>query len=582
MGAGTRCLKKGVAGDHVFVDGDLWIRACSSWMSEPATVTSPYAPDVEDVRQWMEKMIKSLRFVDLVVTIVAFITRMRDINTDLAKRVADMRRARPRSEKLRRIEGQLAFAVVIPLIEEDDLTPDTDAAPDREPGPGRPPKKKRPGHHGRARLPKHLERVTEVNRVPPDMRDCPLCGEEMELVSHTACEILDVRPAELFVRRRMDETLACPNDDTIVRAPKPPELVERGKLSTTLIVESLSDKFLECQPIERQCLKWSRTGVDIAPQTLGRGVAAAIDTLSPVAKMIQELTRGPGLLATDATGIPVLDRDAPDGIRLGTMWCWTNALWVSFVYSPQGDAASVKRFLGDDHGRRVQCDGTPITTFLERAGGQRPGCWSHARRRLVEAARGGDKLALGGLKKISKLFAVERRSAQEGDTAAQRLARRQEDSAPVVEDLRIWIEQHRATAPPRTPLGQALGYLYRQWKRLVLFLTDGQIELTNNRVERELRKLVLGRRNWLFTWEDIGGERTASILTIVASCISYGVNPRAFLHLATNLIINGWPQAKLRDLLPDRLAIAHQDLLLQDGALRSPLLGLQATPATAL
>jgi len=115
----------------------------------------------------------------------------------------------------------------------------------------------------------------------------------------------------------------------------------------------------------------------------------------------------------------------------------------------------------------------------------------------------------------------------------------------------------------------------------VLFLTDGQIELTNNRVERELRKLVLGRRNWLFTWEDLDGERTAAILTIVATCASYGVNPRAYLHLATKLIINRWPQANLRDPLPDRLALAHPNLLLTDGALRSPLLGLQAAaPAT--
>jgi transposase len=111
----------------------------------------------------------------------------------------------------------------------------------------------------------------------------------------------------------------------------------------------------------------------------------------------------------------------------------------------------------------------------------------------------------------------------------------------------------------------------------VLFLRDGNIELTNNRIERELRKLVLGRRNWLFAWEDLGGERTASILTIVATCVSSGVNPRAYLHLVTTLIITRWPNAKLRDLLPDRLAVAHPELLVQDGALRGPLLGPTAT-----
>ena len=266
-------------------------------MSDPATITSPYAPDVEDVRRWMERMIKSLRFIDLVAAILAFIMRMRDINTEMGRRLADLRRKRPRSEVLCRVEAQLllSFAVVLPVIEEGEAEPESPAASESgSPGTGKKPKKKRPGHHGRAALPKHLERVTEFNDVPADLRTCPLCGETMTTVGHSACEILDVRPAELFVRRRLDERVACRNDDTIVSAPKPAELVERGKLGTTLLVESLADKYLEHQPIERQCLRWARTGVEIAPQTLGRGVAAAIDALSPIARMIQAQTRGPG------------------------------------------------------------------------------------------------------------------------------------------------------------------------------------------------------------------------------------------------------------------------------------------------
>jgi transposase len=199
-------------------------------------------------------------------------------------------------------------------------------------------------------------------------------------------------------------------------------------------------------------------------------------------------------VATDATCIPVLDRDAPDGIRKGTMWCWTNALWVSFVYSAQGDSDTVRRFLGDDLRRNVQCDGTNITTFLERAGGQRPGCWSHARWGLVESARAGDKVALAGLHKISKLFAIERQSLLDGDTATQRLERRREQSIPIIDDFSLWLVEQRASIPPRTPLGAALGYLHRQWKRLILFLEDGNIPWTNNRVERELRKLILAAR----------------------------------------------------------------------------------------
>lgn len=112
----------------------------------------------------------------------------------------------------------------------------------------------------------------------------------------------------------------------------------------------------------------------------------------------------------------------------------------------------------------------------------------------------------------------------------------------------------------QSPLGRGLGYLHRQWHRLILFLDDGNIEATNNRRERELRRLVLGRRNWLFTWLDVGGERTAAVLSIIATCIAHDVNPRAYLHLVTRLIVSGWPQTKLRELLPDRILIAHPAL----------------------
>jgi hypothetical protein len=340
----------------------------------------------------------------------------------------------------------------------------------------------------------------------------------------------------------------------------PPAIVEGGKLSDTLIVEAICDKFLEHMPTERQVSRLRRYGIEIAPQTLGRGMCAGIDLLAPVAKLIAAQTRAPGLLAVDATSLPVLDPDDPDGIRTGTLWCWTNARWVTFFYSPKGDSDSIRRFLGEDLARVVQCDATSVTNFLERTGGARPGCWSHARRRFVEAARSGDRVALEGVRIISGLFAVEKQSALAGDSADERRARRARGSRPVLSELRTWLDHHRGRVPPKTPLGRALGYLHRQWSRLLFFLDDGNIELTNNRRERELRRPVQGRKNWLFTWQDVGAERTACILTILATCIAHDVNPRAYLHLVTKLIVNGWPRAKLRDLAPDRILVSHPEL----------------------
>lgn len=529
-------------------------------MYDPQRISSPYAPDLGEVRTFLERMIRALRFVELVTAVLAFISRVCEVNGELQKKLAHLRRRRPPSESLERLERQL----VLPLGELAGLPSRPAKAPRAQhPRKGR--------HPGRAALPAHLPRIEVPNPVPPELRKCPVCGTEMTTVGHSRCEVLSVIPAKVVVEVRLDETVACPKDDTIVSAPTPPAIVERGKLSDALIVEATCEKYLEHSPVERQCTRFARLGIEIAPQTLRRSVAAHIDLLFPVARLIEELARGPGLLGTDATGIPVLDPDVVEGIRTGAIWCWTNALWVCFFYSPSADSQSVRRFLGENLARTVQCDGTNTTSFIERAGGKRPGCWSHGRRRLVDAARGGDLIAIEGLYKIAAVFAVERASKLAGDTADQRRLRRQADTRPVLDDLRSWIDEHRQLTPPRTPLGQALGYLHRQWKRLVLFLDDGNIEATNNRRERELRRLVIGRKNWLFTWLDVGGERTAAVLSIIATCIAHDLNPRAYLHLVTRMIVQGWPHAKLRDLLPDRIVVTHPELrAAHDGATLVP------------
>lgn len=185
----------------------------------PPTITSPSVPDLAEVRAWIEKMIKALKFVELVAAILALLVRMRDLNLDMVKQIAHMRRALPRAESLRRQEAQQTLPFTI-----EGARP---ADPDK-------PKKSRKGRHpGRAALPAHLPRVAVINAVPLEERTCPLCGRRMTTVGQEVCEILEVQPARIFVLQRKDERVACPYDDTIVSAKTPPPIVERGKLGDT-------------------------------------------------------------------------------------------------------------------------------------------------------------------------------------------------------------------------------------------------------------------------------------------------------------------------------------------------------------
>ena len=251
-------------------------------------------------------MIAALRFVELVAAIVALIGRMRDINTELVKQLAQLRRARPRSETLERLERQLCSRSA-PSRRRRSRHPGREARGRRE-------EDEPTGTASRTRAAaRALARVPVVNAVPPERRVCPMCGREMTTVGHSSCEILDVIPARIVVNERLDERVACPNDDTIVSAP-PAAADRRARQARRHADRRGGLRQVPRAPAHRAAVHaLRRAGVDIAPQTLGRSVAAAIDLLAPVAPLIEEQTRGPGLLGTDATGIPVLDPSAPGG-----------------------------------------------------------------------------------------------------------------------------------------------------------------------------------------------------------------------------------------------------------------------------
>src|SRR5271154_3251450 len=150
--------------------------------SAPSTpmITSPSVPELDEVRAWIEQMIKALRFVELVVAILALIRRMRDINLDLMKQIVQFRRAGPPPETLRRLEAQRVFAFM------------TEGSRPKKP---KKLQQSRKGKHpGRAALPAYLPRMEVINAVPADQRTCPLWGRMMTTGGLAVCERLAVRP----------------------------------------------------------------------------------------------------------------------------------------------------------------------------------------------------------------------------------------------------------------------------------------------------------------------------------------------------------------------------------------------------
>ncbi|WP_280178226.1 IS66 family transposase [Mesorhizobium japonicum] len=177
-------------------------------------------------------------------------------------------------------------------------------------------------------------------------------------------------------------------------------------------------------------------------------------------------------------------------------------------------------------------------------------CWAHVRRRFYELATAGPApIASQVLRRIAELYRIE--DDIRGRSAEQRRAMRQEKSRPIVADLEPWLREKLGLISQKTKLALAIRYTLSRWEGLSRFLNDGRIEIDSNTVERSIRPIALNRKNALFAGSDGGAEHWAVVASLIETCKLNGVEPLAYLADVLTRIVNGHPNSKIDDLLPD-------------------------------
>jgi transposase len=516
--------------------------------TERKLITSEVDPDLGEVKRFIRARLAEGAFAVLIAAVLALLARMRDLNTELRMRLEAARRKRPPSETLRRLQMELPFW---------GSKPDSDTQPERAGQSDKPkterkkrgPKNRDP--HGRPKLPDHLPRVPDENLVSEEQRTCPSCKVEAAHVTFKIKEKLDLQPARYIVRQVMDEVVACQCcHEYIVSATKRDEIVDRGILGDELVVQAAVDHYENAVPWERMERTAKQQGVPLSANTLAATAGKMIDLFDPIVGRIFEKVMGSSYLALDATSMPVLDIDHPLGIRTSTLWLLQGERAYSyFLYAKSGHAHHLENKLKGYKLASVMCDGSSTNNCVQRLGGGRGGCNAHARRKLVEAVRGGDQRALVGLELFGKIFHVDADSKRAGETIAQRFERRQRYSAPLVAELRAWVKHRRGDVEPKSALGRAVAYIDKQWDRLTRFMRDPVMELTNNDVERGLRTWVLDRKTWMFCGHEQSARRTADALTIITTCKNLGIDPRRYIRDTLRRILDG--EKDLEALLPE-------------------------------
>ncbi|EAU64518.1 transposase and inactivated derivative [Stigmatella aurantiaca DW4/3-1] len=508
---------------------------------------------------------QGLQAIEMLVDLLA---RLQEAHTSTAQRLKEALRQLDgrRSEKTPANELQLLLSFLsaegaAPTVSETtQQTPPSPSAPSfasgSADGTGNKPPPRRQAPRGAQALPAHLERREVVVPVPPEQRACPSCGQQRTPMGEEVSQRLELEPARFFVQVEKRPKLSCTRcKEGVVCAPAAEAPLPGALPGPGLLAQLLVGKYRDGLPLHRQqAIFDKRYGVKLPPSTLGDWLAGACDVLPPLVQRLKQKTLQDFLVQTDDTGLRVLDKDDPRGIKRGHLWPYVGEGGNLFVeYTPDWSGEGPQKILSARQGY-IQADGYAGYDALFTATSPRTevACWMHARRGFEKAFRAGEPRAALVLSHIQQLYAVEREATERGLSPQQRGQLRLEKSASVYTDTFALLEQLKPQVAPKTPLGKAITYAQNRYLPLGRFLEDGRLPLDNGEVERLIRLIAIGRNNYLFAGSDAAGQRAALAYTLVLSCYRLGMDPWAYLRdVLPKLGDTRFPAARLAELLPE-------------------------------
>jgi transposase len=404
--------------------------------------------------------------------------------------------------------------------------------------------------NGRKPLPAHLPREQIEHPVSEDELTCDQCGCRKERIGQEISEELDYVPASFIVREHIRPKYACKQCQSgVVIAEMPERPIDKGRAGTGLFSHVIVSKYADHLPLHRQEAIYKRHGLDIRRSTLCDWVAQSADLLWPLVKEMKRWILRSPKLHTDDTPVPV--RNGPrKQIRKGYLWVYVDiGNNVVFDYTPSRNREGPVGFLGDYEGY-IQADAySGYDEVFAKGKATEVACWAHTRRKFYEAKDIAPAIAHEALVLIRDLYKIERRAKAE-DLKGDALYRlRQDNSKQILETfeqrLKIWSQQ----VLPKSPMAQAIGYAQGQWDALIRYVDDPILAIDNNLAERLLRKVTLGRKNWLFAGSDQGGHRAAIHYSLISSCKLCGIDPFFYIKDVLDRI-STHPASRIAELLP--------------------------------
>lgn len=405
----------------------------------------------------------------------------------------------------------------------------------------------------------HLPRQTVVYPAPGGHL-CDDCGGAFRSFGEDVSETLEYVPGRFVAVRHVRPKYSCASCDAIVQAEAPNRVIPKGIAGPQLLAHVMVSKFADHLPLYRQSVIFKREGVDLSRSTLADWVGQVAWLLQPVVDALQHYVLAGVKVHSDDTVLKVLE---PGSKKTKTARLWVNVrdnrTWsphdppaIFFKYSPNRKAEHPEDHLRGFAGY-LQADAYAGYNKLYDPNRQpgpvlAVGCWAHARRELHKIFEADPNSAAGhGIAMIRALYAIEDRAR--GQNLEVRRALRDE-ARLIVNEFYAWVDATMARASAKSGLGVALRYFVNQRESLIRYLDDPRLEIDNNIAENAIRAVALGRKNFLFAGSDVGGERAATLYSLIGTAKLNDVDPQTYLADILQRIADGFPINRIEELLP--------------------------------
>lgn len=420
--------------------------------------------------------------------------------------------------------------------------------------------------HGRNPLPDHLPRVEIEHDLNDAEKACPCCGELRVRIGQEVSEQLEYLPASFKVLRHVRHKYACRKCEAealnpqIDIAAKPPQPIAKGLPGPGLLAYVAVSKLGDHLPLYRLENIFARQQVDVARSTMCAWLAAAGELVRPLVELMARRVRLSKVVHTDDTRVPI-QAPGEGKCRSGRIWTYIGDRdhpYIVFDYTPDRTRAGPSNWLRDYRGY-LQADAYGgYDGIYHGEGAIEVACWAHARRKFFEAKETDGKRAAAMLTFVRDLYAVEDDAKRLADD--ERRAMRQARSVAILAEIKTWLDRERDVVLPRSPMAQAITYALNQWQALNVYVTEGFLNIDNNAAERALKRVAIGRKNWLFAGNDRAGGTAALLYSLIASAERHQLDPQRYL---TSVLarLPGLPPNELGKLLPDAWKRADVDVM---------------------